>query len=131
MPAPDDLLEAIRPQLFKAFKPAFLGRLAVVPFYPLADEVLARVIRLKLARIAKRVAENHQSSFTHDDELVDSVLLRCTMADAGARNVDNILNGSLLPQLAESVLAWMADGRDISRIAVGVSEHGEFRYDIR
>ncbi len=130
LPTPDALLDAIRPQLYKAFKPAFLGRLSVVPFYPIADDVLAQIIRLKLAKIARRVAENHKAIFSHDDALVEAVLARCVEADSGARNVDNILSGTLLPEISESVLARMAEGAAIARIKVGVSKKGGFSYKV-
>ncbi|QSI77889.1 MULTISPECIES: type VI secretion system ATPase TssH [Niveibacterium] len=130
LPTPDALLDAIRPQLYKAFKPAFLGRLSVVPFYPIADDVLAQIIRLKLAKIARRVAENHKAVFSHDDALVEAVLARCVEADSGARNVDNILSGTLLPEISESVLARMAEGAAIARIKVGVSKKGGFSYKV-
>lgn len=130
VPAPDALLDAIRPQLYKAFKPAFLGRLSVVPFYPISDDVLASIIRLKLGRIARRVAENHKAVFSHDDALVEAVLARCVEADSGARNVDNILSGTLLPEISESVLTRMAEGAAIGKIKVGVSKKGGFTYKI-
>ncbi|WP_313705766.1 type VI secretion system ATPase TssH [Massilia sp.] len=130
LPKPDQLAELIRPQLMKQFKPAFLGRLAVVPFYPINDEVLANIIRLKLNRIAKRVRDNHHASFDYDDALVNAVLARCTEVDSGARNVDTILNGTLLPEIADTVLARMAEGGAIARIKVGATRAGRFKYTI-
>jgi len=130
MPKPEQLAELIRPQLMKQFKPAFLGRLAVVPFYPINDEVLANIIRLKLNRIARRVQDNHQASFEYDDALVNAVLARCTEVDSGARNVDTILNGTLLPEIADTVLARMAEGGAIARIKVGATKAGRFKYTI-
>ena len=100
MPKPEQLAELIRPQLMKQFKPAFLGRLAVVPFYPINDEVLANIIRLKLNRIARRVQDNHQASFEYDDALVNAVLAR------------------------------MAEGGAIARIKVGATKAGRFKYTI-
>jgi type VI secretion system protein VasG len=130
MPAPEQLAELIRPQLMKHFKPAFLGRLAVVPFYPIADEVLARIIRLKLEHIRRRIDANHQAQFAYDDALVEAVLARCTEVDSGARNVDAILNGSMLPEIADAVLACMAEGGAIGKIKVGASKAGKFKYAI-
>jgi len=130
MPTPEQLSEIIRPQLMKHFKPAFLGRLTVVPFYPIGDEVLGRIIRLKLERIRRRIDENHQAQFVYDASLVDAVLARCTEVDSGARNVDAILNGSLLPEIAESVLAKMAEGSSIGRIKVSATKAGKFKYAI-
>jgi len=130
MPAADDLAEGLRPVLYKTFKPAFIGRTKFVPYYPLHDDVLAEVIRLKLDRIAARVKANHQAELAFDESLIDSVLSRCTEVDTGARAVDHILNGSLLPEVADAVLAAMAEGRAIERIRVGADEQGDFTFDI-
>lgn len=131
LPPADALAEALRPVLFKSFKPAFLGRMKVVPFYPISDEVLEQIIRLKLDRIGARVGANHKASFDYDDKLVEAVLARCTEVDSGARNVDHILSGTLLPEVAESVLAQMADGKAISRIKVSAAKNGDFKYTIQ
>jgi type VI secretion system protein VasG len=130
VPAADELEALIRPALMKQFKPAFLGRLKVVPFYPIPDDVLAGIIELKLERIKRRVAANHKAAFAYDDALVEAVLVRCTEVDSGARNVDNILNGTLLPEIAEAVLARMAEGVAIERIDVGADGNGDFTYAI-
>lgn len=130
LPTPDGLAELLRPSLMKHFKPAFLGRLTVVPFYPIGDEVLANIIRLKLARIAARVRDNHKAAFEFDEALVAAVLARCTEVDSGARNVDNVLNGTLLPEIADSVLARMAEGGGIARVKVGATKAGKFKYTV-
>jgi type VI secretion system protein VasG len=130
LPRPEQLAGLIRPHLVKHFKPAFLGRLVVVPFYPIGDDVLANIIRLKLGRIARRIHDNHQASFVYDDALVSAVLSRCTEVDSGARNVDTILNGTLLPEIAGSVLARLAEGVAITRIKVGATRAGKFKYAI-
>jgi type VI secretion system protein VasG len=131
LPTPLMLEEQIRPQLMKAFKPAFLGRLKVIPFYPIADDVLAQIIELKLKHIQKRIHLNHKAEFSHDEALVEAVLARCTEVDSGARNVDNILNGTLLPEIAESVLAKMAEGACIAKIKVSANKQGHFKYAIK
>jgi type VI secretion system protein VasG len=107
-----------------------LGRLKVVPFYPIPDDVLADIIELKLDRIGRRVAANHKAAFAYDESLVDAVLARCTEVDSGARNVDNILNGTLLPEIAGAVLARMAEGTAIERISVRGDTQGDFEYVI-
>jgi type VI secretion system protein VasG len=129
-PTPDQLAELIRPALMKHFKPAFLGRLTVVPFYPIDDAVLANIIRLKLDRIKQRVAVNHNARFEYDDALVAAVLARCTEVDSGARNVDTILNGTLLPEIADAVLARMAEGGAIGRVKVGATKAGKIKYAV-
>ena len=130
LPDSDALAAALRPVLTKSFKPAFLGRLKVVPYYPISDDVLEKIIRLKLDRIAARVATNHHAEFRYDDKLVEAVLARCTEVDSGARNVDHILNGTLLPEIAEEVLSRMAAGGAIARIKVTAAKNGDFRYTV-
>lgn len=130
LPDPDTLAETLRPQLYKTFKPAFLGRMKVVPYYPISDDVLAEIIELKLERIRRRIEANHKAAFEWDESLVDAVLARCTEVDSGARNVDHILNGTLLPEIAGHVLGRIADGAAIARIAVRADEAGEFAYTV-
>jgi type VI secretion system protein VasG len=121
----------IRPALMKQFKPAFLGRLKVIPFYPIVDDVLVKIIELKLGKIAKRIMANHKAELSYDTALVEAVLARCTEVDSGARNVDNILNGTVLPEIAQSVLARMAEGAAIGKIKVSANKQGQFKYVIK
>ncbi|WP_374426832.1 type VI secretion system ATPase TssH [Ideonella dechloratans] len=130
-PDPEALAEALRPVLYKTFKPAFLGRMKVIPYYAIGDDALDRIIRLKLDRIAARVAAHHQADFVYDDKLVDAVLARCTEVDTGARNVDHILNGTLLPEIAGQVLARMAEGEAVRRIKVSAAKNGDFKYTVQ
>ncbi|MBI2732223.1 MAG: type VI secretion system ATPase TssH [Aquabacterium sp.] len=130
LPEADELAELLRPTLYKTFKPAFIGRTKVVPYYPLSDDVLVNVIKLKLDRIAARVQANHQAVLEYDDALIETVLARCTEVDTGARAVDHILNGSLLPEVADSVLARMAEGQAISKIKVSAGKNGEFKFKV-
>jgi type VI secretion system protein VasG len=126
-----EALEAIvRPALYKAFKPAFLGRLKVVPFYPVGDDTLVKIIRLKLGRIQARVLANHRAAFEYDEALVEAVLARCTEVDSGARNVDHILNGTLLPEVANTVLSRMAEGEPIGKVKVTAGKDGQFKYKV-
>ncbi|RZI81428.1 MAG: type VI secretion system ATPase TssH [Rubrivivax sp.] len=131
LPDAETLAEALRPTLYKTFKPAFIGRTKVVPYYPLSDDVLLNVIQLKLNRIARRVAANHQAVLDYDDALMEAVLQRCTEVDTGARAVDHILNGTLLPEIADSVLARMAEGQAISKIKVSAGKDGKFKFKVQ
>jgi type VI secretion system protein VasG len=130
--APDPLAlhEALRPELQRAFKPAFLGRTLVIPYYPLKDEVLRGIIELKLGKIRRRVRDNHRAELIHQDVVVDAILARCTEVESGARNVDAILTGTLLPEIATNVLTRMAEGGGVSRIEIGVGDDGAFSYAI-
>jgi type VI secretion system protein VasG len=130
LPDAEALAELIRPQLYKAFKPAFLGRMKVIPYYPLPDPILADIIRLKLDRIKARVESNHKARFSYAEEVVEAVLARCTEVDSGARNVDHILNGTMLPEIAETVLARMAEGKPVKSVRIGATEDSRFSYKI-
>ncbi|BEU27407.1 type VI secretion system ATPase TssH [Paraburkholderia sp. 22B1P] len=130
MPDAEALAEMLRPQLYKAFKPAFLGRMKVVPYYPISDDVLVDIIELKLERIRRRIESNHKAAFEWDESLVEAVLARCTEVDSGARNVDHILNGTLLPEIAQHVLERIADNVPVQRIGARATEAGEFEYSV-
>ncbi|HLM60828.1 MAG TPA: type VI secretion system ATPase TssH, partial [Pyrinomonadaceae bacterium] len=130
-PDPDGLVEAIRPELVKAFKPALLGRMVTVPFYPISDDILRLIIKLQLGKIKNRIADNHGAQFSYDDSVIETVASRCTDVDSGARNVYNILTGTLLPEMSGEVLSRMASGEGIKRVHVKVGEGGNFAYDIQ
>lgn len=129
-PEPDALLEALRPELQKAFKPALLGRMVPIVYYPISDDILRLIIKLQLKKIEQRIMENHRAQFSYDDSVIESIAKRCTDVDSGARNVYNILTGTMLPDMSAEVLTRMASGEGISKVHVGVKEDGNFSYDI-
>ncbi len=129
LPSPEGLTEAIRPELIKTFKPALLGRMVVVPYYPISDSVMQRIIKLQLGRIAKRLEENHGAEFSYDESVVTEVGSRCKEVESGARNADHILTRSLLPEMSGEFLSRMASGETVKRVHVGVGEAGQFRYE--
>ncbi|MDX2455156.1 type VI secretion system ATPase TssH, partial [Desulfosarcina sp.] len=124
MPEPSGIAKALREPLLKVFPAAFLGRLLVVPFYPLSDEVIRKIVRLQLGRIEKRIRENHRIPFTYDDAVVDLIHSRCTDVESGARMVDAILSHTLLPEISSEILSRMMEGRELTRIHVGGGEDG-------
>ncbi len=130
-PEPDAFIEALFPELLKTFKPAFLGRVAVIPYYPLSDEVLRRIVELKLGKVAKRVVENYRAKFSYAPELVETIAARCTEVDTGARNVDHILTRSLLPELSAEFLSYLAEGKEISDVHIGIDADQKFVYTIK
>ena len=129
-PEPEGLVEALRPDLLKAFPPALLGRMIVVPYYPISDDVMKQIIRLQLGRIAKRMKENHKAAFTYSEDLVANIASRCTENDSGARNVDAILTRTLLPEMSQEFLTRMAAGEPITKAHVSLDEKGVFAYAI-
>jgi type VI secretion system protein VasG len=128
MPSAQGLVTAMKPELNKIFKPAFLGRMVIVPYYPIRDEALKRIINLKLEKIKRRFMENHNLALTYEPALVDTVAARCTEVESGARNVDNILTNTLLPEMSRELLTCMVEGRKLSTIHVGIGEGGAFTY---
>jgi type VI secretion system protein VasG len=128
-PSAEGLVKALKPELDKIFKPAFLGRLVVIPYYPVRDEALKTIVRLKLGKIARRLQENHRIALEHGDDLVGEVARRCTEVESGARNVDNILTNTLLPEISRRILSGFAEHQAINAIRVGVGETGAFEYN--
>jgi type VI secretion system protein VasG len=129
-PTPEALAEALRPDLLKIFKPAFLGRLITVPYYPITDDIMRKIIELQLGRIRTRLAEQHRTQFSYDEALVTTIANRCTEVESGARTVDHILTRTLLPEIAREFLARMAEGQTITKVHVTIDDVGGFRYEI-
>jgi type VI secretion system protein VasG len=130
MPDAAGLAEAMHPELLKTFKPAFIGRTVLVPYFPLSPDVLKGITRLKLNKIKKRVVANYQAEFSYDDKLVDTIVERCKEVETGARNVDNILTRTVLPELSKEFLSKMAEGGVIKKVHITVNEDGTFKYEI-
>ena len=122
MPEPDAVAKALREPLLKVFPPALLGRLVVIPYYPLRDELLRDIIRLQLSRIQKRIEENHGVSLEYDDAVVDLVLSRCHEVESGARMIDAILSNTLLAELSRLFLERLMEGLPPVPVRVGVQD---------
>ncbi|HEX5438698.1 MAG TPA: type VI secretion system ATPase TssH [Gemmatimonadaceae bacterium] len=130
MPVSDGLVRALKPELDKTFKPAFLGRMVIIPYFPIRDENLKRIVVLKLKKVQRRLHETHHAMLEYDDSLVEQVAQRCTEVESGARNVDNILTNTLLPEISVLLLERLAAGEPLEAITVGVGENGEFSYRV-
>jgi type VI secretion system protein VasG len=128
MPDAAGLAEALRPELLKVFKPAFLGRVTMVPYFPLSDSVIRQIIELQLGRIKRRVVDNYKAEFSYSPELVENIAKRCTEVESGARNIEHILSRGLLPELSARFLERMADGQPISSVSVSIDAAGAFEY---
>ena len=102
--------------------------MVTVPFYPISDDILRLIIRLQLGKIKNRIKDNHGAQFSYDDSVIDTVAKRCTDVDSGARNVYNILTGTLLPEMSGEVLARMASGEGIKSAHVSVGDGEKFVY---
>ena len=130
IPDPDVLLDTFRPQLLKYFKPAFLGRTTVIPYYPLNDDNLMKICKINMKRIERRVKEHYGAEFSYNDDVMLHIVARSQEVDTGARNIENILTRTMLPELASECLSRMANEQNISEIYVDVSDEGQFNYQL-
>ncbi len=130
LPSPDVLMDNFRPQLLKYFKPAFLGRTTVIPYYPLSDEDLMKICKINMNRIDKRIKEHYGAEFSYDEDLILHIVARSQEVDTGARNIENILTRTMLPEMASECLSRMANNEEISKIHVTVDEEGKLGYQI-
>jgi len=127
MPDVEGICKALRKPLLKVFPSALLGRLVVVPFYPISDETLKLITHLQLGRIGRRTQQNHKIPFSYDDDVVDLIASRCTDVESGARMVDSILTNTLLPEIGQELLTRLMEGKTAKRVHVGVKD-SEFTY---
>ncbi|WP_294325082.1 type VI secretion system ATPase TssH [uncultured Sphingomonas sp.] len=129
-PTPDALATALRPELLKVFPPALLGRLSVLPYYPLSKDMLAGIVRLHLGRIERRIRDNHGIALTIDPAVVDHIVERCTEAASGGRMIDAILTNSMLPDMSVALLERRMRGDEVRSIAVAVDGDAlTYRFD--
>ncbi|MBX3366332.1 MAG: type VI secretion system ATPase TssH [Phycisphaeraceae bacterium] len=128
MPDVDSLAKALREPLLKVFPPALLGRITVIPYVPLSDEMIRSIIRLQLGRIVKRVAANHKVSMEIDDAAIELIRSRCTEHESGGRMIDAILTGTLLPALSRRFLSTMLEGAALTGVRVSAKD-ADFVYD--
>jgi type VI secretion system protein VasG len=128
MPEPEAIAKGLREPLLKVFPPALLGRLVVIPYLPLSDEMLANIVRLQLSRIQKRIDANHKVRFDYDETAVKQIIARCTEVESGGRMIDAILTNTILPTLSQEILRRTLDSKSLSRIAISAAD-GDFRYE--
>jgi len=126
-PAADTVKEALRRPLLDVFPAALLGRMVVIPYYPLSDAMLGNIVRLQLDRVAARVRERYGVPFDCEASVIELITARCTEIESGGRRIDAVLTNTLLPEISRELLLRTLDGRPIQRIAVRAVE-GNFRY---
>ena len=128
MPDPEGMAKALREPLLKIFPPALLGRLVTIPYYPLSDDMLGKIVKLQLNRIKKRVEARYKIPFEYGDDVVKLVVSRCTESESGGRMIDAILTNTMLPDISREFLTRMMEGNAINGVKVGVADGG-FAYD--
>lgn len=129
-PEPEELLNAIAPVLRETYKPAFLGRINMVPYYPLEKSELEEIARMQLKSIQNRVLTNYRVELCLSDSVLDKIVSLCSQSDTGARRIASLINATLLPELAEKMLSSLALDQEISFASIDVDEAGEFLYSV-
>lgn len=127
-PTPDQLREVIHQELVNHFQAALLARMKVIPFYPLRKEAMKGIVKLKLGQIGKRLRESHGMDFAYDQVVGDTIIERCTQVDTGARNIDFIIDRTVLPDVAKAMLAKMTEEKMPSKLTLGMDASGNFTY---
>lgn len=128
-PTAEQLIEHLKPSLYQQFKPAFLGRMRVVPYFPLHDELLLSIIKHKLGKITARLEQQYITKVSYSENLIELLLSHCTEIDSGARNIDNILNSFVLPALAKQILLGLAEQKMPQHIFIDVQDN-EILYQV-
>jgi type VI secretion system protein VasG len=127
LPDPEPLAAALRPPLLKVFPAALIGRIVVIPYYPLSDQMLGDIVRLQLGRIQKRVAENYRIPLSFDLDVVKLIVDRCTEIESGGRMIDAILTNTVLPRISKEYLEGISAGKALREIHLGI-ENADFHY---
>lgn len=126
-PSPEEIAQALRTPLLDAFPPALLGRVTVIPYYPLDAAMLDAIIRLQLARIGRRIEARYRVGFVYDDALAQEIARRCTELQSGGRMIDAILTNTVLPRVSTEFLNRLVDGRSVAKVEIGARD-GELTY---
>ncbi|MCP4346839.1 MAG: type VI secretion system ATPase TssH [Desulfobacterales bacterium] len=125
----ETIVSAIRPILSNHFKPALVARMSVIPFYTLDQEIMKDIVCLKLDKLVKRMADVHKMKFVYSPEIVEQIASRCIEVETGARNIDHIMNGTILPQMSLEILGRMSEGALPPEVHLDVAEDGTFKTD--
>ena len=128
-PPVEEVVNSIRPVLSKHFKPALLARMTVIPYAPISRTIMREITEMRLNGLAKRLATSHRIETRFDPDLVDEITRRCTEAETGARNVEHILRGSLIPAVSRVLLEQMAQGPLPRKLDIGLTPTGGWRIE--
>lgn len=125
-PSIEELTEAIRPELQAHFKPALLARMNIVPFFPIQGEVLNSIVKIKLDKVGKRLKQSQSLNFVYGDDVINQIADRCTDIESGARNIDHIVNKTLLPLISTEILTSIGDETEYKDLHLSIGPKGEF-----
>ena len=130
LPSPEGLLKALRPSLLKVFPAALLGRMQVIPYYPLSTDMLKKIVELQLGNIVKRIKANHNIELTYQPAVLNLIVSRCTEIESGGRMIDAILTNTVLPQISRELLSRATEDKQIFKIKIGV-KNNDFTYSYK
>jgi type VI secretion system protein VasG len=125
-PSTDELAAAVKPYLVQRFKAALNARWTIVPFRTIGPEIMREIVGLKLDRVGGRLRESHKIDFSYDPAVIDAIAARCTEVDTGARNVDHVVQSSLLPRISTEILTRMAGGTLPKSLHLSIAGDGAF-----
>jgi type VI secretion system protein VasG len=131
MPSLETVSAAIRPILSNHFKPALLARMTVVPFFTLPPDILKDIVILKLEKLVTRLAETHKMKLVYSQKVVDQIAARCTEVETGARNIDYIMTGSIMPRMSQEILACMGEGAVPAEVHLDLAKDGTFKISFK
>jgi type VI secretion system protein VasG len=129
IPPIETISAAIRPILSNHFKPALVARMTVVPYFTLSPDIMKDIVALKIEKLVKRLAETHKMQLTYAPEVLDQIAARCTEVETGARNIDYIMTGSIMPRMSQEILTRMGEGEMPAGVNLGLAEDGSFKID--
>jgi type VI secretion system protein VasG len=129
IPPIDTISAAIRPILSNHFKPALVARMTVIPYFTLNPDIMKDIVALKIEKLVKRLAETHKMHLTYTPEVLDQIAARCTEVETGARNIDYIMTGSIMPRMSQEILTRMGEGEMPAEVHLGLAEDGSFKID--
>lgn len=130
-PPVEMLTGAIRPILSAHFKPALLARMSIVPYFDLGKDAMRSIVELKLAKVVDTLMTNNKMRMTYTPAVADQIAARCTEVETGARNIEYILNGNILPRLAQTILGHMSEGGMPAAVNLGVTGEGTFTFEFQ
>ena len=130
-PSPETVSSAIRPILSNHFKPALLARMTVVPFFTLPPDILKDIVVLKLEKLVNRLAETHKMKLVYTRKVVDQIAARCTEVETGARNIDYIMTGSIMPRMSQEILTRMGEGAMPAEVHLDLAKDGTFKISFK
>ncbi|MFM4837312.1 type VI secretion system ATPase TssH [Aeromonas veronii] len=120
---PDDLLDALYPELAAFFKPALLARMEVIPYLPLGHDTLVQIVGGKLNRLVKLLKERFGAEVVLESEVAEEILLRANRSENGARMLESVIDGALLPPVSLQLLQRLSAGEPINRVRFSVADH--------